>query len=127
MRWIILLVALQLTRSICHDSALLHQNAAKADTGSITIDVEILMNIWLSKDRSGCKTSLQSLKGCLTFISPLKFDPLLQQLSHGFGNFGKVLDETVVISRKSEKALNFRDHLGLYPIEYLFHLAWVNY
>src|SRR6266540_1104181 len=84
------------------------------------------MNIRLSKDRSGCKMSLQSLKGCLTFIGPLKFDPLLQQLGHGLSNFGKILDEMTVIPRKSEKALDFRDSLGLHPIEYLLHLAWVN-
>src|SRR5438105_3242279 len=107
MRWIILLVALQLMRSICHDSSFLHQNAAKADTGSITIDVEIFMDIQLSKDGSSCEVSLQSLKGHLTFIGPLKFDPLLQQLGHGLSNFGKILDKTVVIPRKSEKAPNF--------------------
>ena len=56
-------MALPLARSIGDDSALLHENTTEAYTGSITINVETLVHIWLRKDRRSGEKIFQSLEG----------------------------------------------------------------
>ena len=75
---IIFFRSLELMRSIGHYSAFLHKNTTKTNARSIAIDIEALMNIWLSKNGSGSETILKSLEGFFTSLGLLKLDPILQ-------------------------------------------------
>ena len=75
---IIFFMSLELTRSIGHYSAFLHEDTAQTDARSIAIDIKALGNIRLSKNWSSSETILKGLKGFFTGWGLLKLDPILQ-------------------------------------------------
>ena len=69
---IISLVRLQLSRSISHHMASLHQHCSHTCDRSITIDHEILNTLWQGKDRSLAQSLPESLERRLLLRPPTK-------------------------------------------------------
>jgi hypothetical protein len=69
---------LELMGGIGHHLAFLHKNTTETDVRGITIDIKVLVNIWLSENGSGSKTIFESLKGFFTSLGPFELDPIFQ-------------------------------------------------
>src|SRR3954469_11712790 len=79
-----------------------------------------------SKHWGGSELVLQSLKTFLTFISPLKLDAFVKQISQRLGNLGEVLDETAAIAGKAEETSDLLDSLGRRPVKNRLNTFWVD-
>src|SRR3954471_17659360 len=86
-------------------------------TRRVAIYHEVLLSIRRSKHRRRSELVLESLKTFLTFISPLKLDAFVEQISQRPGNLGKILDETAAIASKPEETANLFDGFGRSPVK----------
>ena len=75
-----------------------------------------------------CELVLQSVKGLLMCLSPMKHHPFLRQLMQRGSNGAKIFDEAAVESYKTKKTPHlcdgFGNQLALYGFK--FHLVHLN-
>src|SRR4051812_20961744 len=83
----------------------------------MTINHEVLLGIRRSKHWGRSELVLEGLETFLTFISPLKLDAFVKQISHRPGNLRKNFDKTAAITSESEKTANLLDGLGRSPVK----------
>src|ERR1041384_4747898 len=93
-------------------------------TRRVAINHEVLLSIRRSKHWGRSELVLEGLKAFLTFISPLKLDAFVKQISHEPGNLGKNFDETATIASESEKTANLLDGLGRSPVKNSLDTFW---
>src|SRR3954463_10376291 len=86
-------------------------------TRRVAIYHEVLLSIRRSKHWGSSELVLESLKTLLAFISPLKLDAFVEQISHRPGNLRKNFDKTAAITSESEKTANLLDSLGRSPVK----------
>src|SRR4051812_29378750 len=87
---------------------------------------EVLLSIRGSKHWGRSELVLQSLKTFLTFISPLKLDAFVKQISQRLGNLGEVLDETAAIASTAEETSDLLDSPGRIPVKNSLDTFWVD-
>src|SRR3954466_13387094 len=92
----------------------------------VAIYHEVLLGIRRSKHWGSSELVLESLKTFLTFISPLKLDAFVKQISHRPGNLRKKFDKTAAITSESEKTANLLDGLGRSPVKNSLYTFWGN-
>ena len=115
----------QLSRCIGHYSSFLHKNTSETLTRCITIDREILAQIWQNQHWGGSQPLLQFLKVSLALLGPHKLSIFLQQSCHRLGKFRETFYEPSVISSQSQETMNL-SHIGWwFPIQHISHLAWI--
>src|SRR3954467_2084005 len=90
----------------------------------VAIYHEVYLSIRRSKHGGRSELVLQSLKTFLTFISPLKLDAFVKQISQRPGNLGEVLDETAAIAGESEETSDLLDGLGRIPVKNSLDTFW---
>src|ERR1041385_85327 len=90
----------------------------------ITVYHEVLLGIRGSKHWGRSELVLESLKTFLTFISPLKLNAFVKQISQRLGNLGEVLDETATIASEAEETSNLLDGLGRSPVKNSLDTFW---
>src|SRR3954464_13972831 len=95
-------------------------------TRRVAINHEVLLCIRRSKHWGRSELVLESLKTLLTFISPLKPDAFVKQVSHRPGNLGEIFDKTTAIASESEKTANLLDGLGRSPVKNSLDTFWGN-
>src|ERR1043165_9107123 len=93
-------------------------------TRRIAINHEVLLSIRRSKHRGRSELVLEGLKTFLTFISPLKLDALVKQISHRPGNLRKKFDETAAIASESEETTDLLDGRGRSPVKNSLDMFW---
>src|ERR1041385_4018289 len=91
----------------------------------VAIYHEVLLGIRGSKHWGRSELVLESLKTFLAFISPLKLDAFVKQISQGLGNLGEVLDETATIASKAEETSDLLDSPGRSPVKNSLNTFWV--
>src|SRR3954465_5333476 len=90
----------------------------------VTIYHEFFLGIRRSKHWGRSELVLESLVTFLTFISPLKLDAFVKQVSQRPGNLGEIFDKTTAIASESEKTANLLDGLGRSPIKNSLDTFW---
>src|SRR3954466_14537282 len=90
----------------------------------VAIYHEVFLSIRRSKHWGRSELVLEGLKTFLTFISPLKFDAFVKQISHRPGNLGKKFDEMAAIASESEKTADLLDGLGRSPVKNSLDTFW---
>src|SRR3954467_14184151 len=83
----------------------------------VAIYHEVYLSIRGSKHWGRSELVLQSLKTFLTFISPLKLNAFVKQISQRLGNLGEVLDETAAIASEAEETTDLLDSPGRSPVK----------
>src|SRR3954462_5363735 len=86
-------------------------------TRRVAIYHEVLLSIRRSKHWGSSELVLESLKTFLPFISPLKLDAFVKQISHRPGNLRKFFDKTAAITSESEKTADLLDGAGRSPVK----------
>src|SRR3954468_15076963 len=86
-------------------------------TRCVAINHEVLLSIRRSKHWGRSELVLEGLKTLLTFISPLKLDAFVKQVSQRPGNLGEVLDETAAIASEAEETSDLLDGVGRSPVK----------
>src|SRR3954466_1836919 len=69
------------------------------------------MSIRRSKHWGRSELVLEGLETFLTFISPLKLDAFVKQISQRPGNLGEIFDKTTAIASESEETADLLDGL----------------
>src|SRR3954468_1345041 len=90
----------------------------------VLINHEVFLGIRRSKHWGRSELVLEGLKTLLTFISPLKLDAFVKQISHMPGNLRKNFDETAAIASESEKTADLLDGVGRSPIKNSLDTFW---
>src|SRR3954466_1225175 len=90
----------------------------------VAIYHEVFLSIRRSKHWGRSELVLESLETFLTFISPLKLDAFVKQISQRPGNLGEVLDETAAIAGESEETSDLLDGLGRSPVKNSLDTFW---
>src|ERR1041384_1582827 len=93
-------------------------------TRCIAIYHEVLLSIRRSKHWGRSEPVLEGLKTFLTFISPLKLDAFVKQISHRPGNLRKILDETAGIASEAEETADLLDGRGRSPVKNSLDTFW---
>src|SRR3954463_2978789 len=86
-------------------------------TRRVAINHEVLLSIRRSKHWRRIELVLEGLKTFLTFISPLKLDAFVKQISHRPGNLRNFFDKTAGLTSESEKTASLLDGLGRSPVK----------
>src|SRR3954471_5602096 len=71
----------------------------------------------MSKHWGRSELVLQSMKTFFTFISPLKLDAFVKQISQRLGNLGEILNKTAAITGKAEETSDLLDSPGRSPVK----------
>src|SRR3954466_6126063 len=95
-------------------------------TRRVAINHEVLLGIRRSKHWGRSELVLEGLETFLTFISPLKLDAFVKQISQRPGNLGEIFDKTTAIASESEKTANLLDGLGRSPVKNSLDTFWGN-
>src|ERR1043165_665240 len=93
-------------------------------TTRIAINHEVLLSIKRSKHWGRSELVLDGLKTFLTFISPLKLDALVKQISHRIGNLRKKFDETAAIASEPEETADLLGGIGRSPVKNSLGTFW---
>src|ERR1043165_861327 len=93
-------------------------------TRRVAIYHEVLLSIRRSKHWGSSELVLEGLKTFLTFISPLKLDAFVKQISHRPGNLRKYFDKTAAIASESEKTADLLDGVGRSPVKNSLDMFW---
>src|SRR3954468_12408969 len=93
-------------------------------TRRFAINHEVLLSIRRSKHRGRSELVLEGLKTFLTFISPLKLDALVKQISHRPGNLRKNFDKTAAIASEPEETADLLDGIGRSPVKNSLDTFW---
>src|SRR6187401_1605911 len=123
---VILLTWLQLTRSVCHNFLVLHNDTTKSLKRSITEYFVELGLIWRSKNWSRDELFFESFECHITIRRPVVLDILLQQVGERLGNLGEVLNEPSAIASKTKEASEFLDVLRRFPVDNCFNFLGVH-
>src|SRR6187399_1323609 len=123
---VILLIWFQLTRSVCHNLLVLHENTTKSLQRSITKDLIGLGLIRRGKNRSRNELLFECFECHITIRSPRVLDILLQQVGKRLGNLGEVLNEPSAIACETEETSELFDILRRFPVDNSFNLLGVN-
>src|SRR3954470_16382895 len=92
--------------------------------GCVAVNHEVLPIIGGRKHWGRSELFLESLETILTFISPLKLDAFVKQISQRPGNLGEVLDETAAIAGEAEETSDLLDGLGRSPVKNSLDTFW---
>src|SRR3954468_5218026 len=92
----------------------------------VAINHEVFQSIRRSKHWGRSELVLESLKTFLTFISPLKLDAFVKQVSQRPGNLGEIFDKTTAIASESEETADLLDGLGRSPVKNSLDTFWGN-
>src|SRR3954466_7045077 len=84
------------------------------------------MSIRRSKHWGRSELVLEGLETFLTFISPLKLDAFVKQISQRPGNLGEIFDKTTAIASQSEETADLLDSLGRSPVKNSLDTFWGN-
>src|SRR3954471_24031296 len=125
MSGVVLLVGLQLARSISHNSLLLHQNSTESLKGSITENF-IRLGFIRSQNWSSDEFLLEGVESHVTLRRPDVLDTLLEEVGKRLGNLGEILNESSAIACKSKKTAKLLNILRRFPIQNFRHLLRVN-
>src|SRR3954465_8118317 len=90
----------------------------------VAIYHEVLLSIRRSKHWGSSELVLESLKTFLTFISPLKLDAFVKQISHRPGNLGNFFDKTTAIASESEETADLLDSRWRSPVKNSLDTFW---
>src|ERR1043165_8991995 len=93
-------------------------------TRRVAIYHEVFLGVRRSKHWGRSELVLEGLKTFLTFISPLKLDAFVKQVSQRPGNLGEVLDKTAAIASESEETSNLLDGRGRSPVKNSLDTLW---
>src|ERR1041384_4425971 len=93
-------------------------------TRRVAIYHEVLLSIRRSKHWGSSDLVLEGLETFLTFISPLKLDAFVKQISHWPGNLGKFFDKTTTIASESEETADLLDGRGRSPVKNSLDTFW---
>src|SRR6187399_3171251 len=115
----------QLTRSVCHNSLVLHKLTTKSLKRSITEYFVGLGLIWSSENWSRDELFFESFECHFTIWRPVVLDILLQQVGKRLGNLGEVLNEPSTIAGKTKKASELLDVLRSIPVDNCFNFLGV--
>jgi hypothetical protein len=121
-----LLMVLQLSGCISYDSPTLHQNTTKSLSRGITIDHEVFLDARQGKHRSSGELLFQGLEALLVLGRPLKLVGLLQQVGHGLGCLGEILNETAIVTSQPKKNADISHIEGLLPLFHSLNLGGIN-
>src|SRR6187401_3834790 len=113
---IVLLTWLELTRSVCHNSLILHKHTTKTLKRSITEYSVGLGLIWRSKNWSRDELFFESFECHFTIRRPVVLDILLQQVGKRLGNLGEVLNEPSAIASETKEGSELLDILWGFPV-----------
>src|SRR3954466_11511818 len=95
-------------------------------TRHVAINHEVLLSIRRSKHWWISELVLEGLKTLLTFISPLKLDAFVKQISHRPGNLRKFFDKTAAIASEPEETADLLDGIGRSPVKNSLYTFWGN-
>src|SRR3954470_24551088 len=123
---VVLLVGLQLARSISHNSLLLHQNSTESLKGSITENFIRLGFIRRSQNWSSDEFLLEGVERNVTLRRPDVLCMLLEEVGKRLCNLGEILNESSAIACKSKKTAKLLNILRRFPIHNFGHLLRVN-
>src|ERR1043165_3777372 len=93
-------------------------------TRRVAINHEVLLSIRRSKHWGRSELVREGLETFLTFISPLKLDGVVKQISHRPGNLGKIFDKTTAIASETEKTADLLDGRGRSPVKNSLDTFW---
>jgi hypothetical protein len=85
------------------------------------------VDVWQCQYWHGREFLLYDLETFFTLWGPHKFVVFLEELGHGSCNAGESSDKTAILSRHSQKALNFTNVGWLLPFGYCFYLGRVHF
>ncbi|MFS7976364.1 hypothetical protein Hanom_Chr10g00891611 [Helianthus anomalus] len=125
-RRIILLVNLQLSRSISYQIVALHQHTSKTLNRSVTIDHKIFCTIWWGQNRCTAEFLFQQLESILLFRSPRIHNTFLCQRGKRLRDLREILDKFAIIPSETKKLSHFRRSLWCRPILDNFNLSWIH-
>ena len=123
---IVLLTWLELTRSVCHNSLLLHKHTTKALKRSVTEHFIGLGFIRRSQNWSRNKLLFEGFECHFTLGRPKVFDILLKQVGKRLGNLGEVFNKPSAIAGKTQKAAELLDVLRSFPVDNCFNFLGIN-
>ena len=127
MSWIILIMHLQLPRSIGNYLTMLHQNIAKSHLRCITVNHKPLLSFNQGQNQSQIYLILQLLETTFTSIWPRKFDLLLSSLSQRSSYRWKAHHKSLIIPNQTQKTLNVRSSHGSRPLLHHNNLLWIHH
>src|SRR4051812_17664321 len=93
-------------------------------TRCVAIYHEVFLGVRRSKHWWRSELVFECLKTFLTFISPLKLDAFVEQVSQRPGNLREILDETAAIASEAEETSDLLDGRGRSPVKNNLDTLW---